>query len=634
MSDERADDKVGARNEWVVWVFLGLVMAVVVVLGAVVLATRVACGQVPEAQPLDRMASFFWTGEPGRIAQTTGGCTAPSTAVWITLAVVFGILVVLAIALSVAWHAYKQSDRYFVRQMRRRRGLARRFELWWKVSARAVRKAGQQVRPSLKHPTAEDVGLQFGTSHGIQVWGSMEDSICVWGPPRSGKGLHLTIDAILDAPGPVVSTSSRTDNMAGTSVLRSWKGPVGVFDPQGLSGETNTVKWSPITGCEDQRTANFRAWSLVRASGLGSSEQNQEWQAPAATIIASLLHAAALSHRGVDDLYAWSANPAAARTAVTVLQGHGAAAAAWGTQLEGVIDGDPRMRANQWFGVTSALSALAVPEYRRAMSPDGDGLDIDRLLDESGTLYIMGTQTGGSSVGPFLIALLDAVTERAQEKAAEKRGNRLDPPLALVLDEIANLSASWPNLKNLMSAGGGSGIMPMAVFQSGSQARNQWGTGEAEAIFDNATISLLLGGLKNSDDLEKVSKLAGQRRVVHTSRSQGDSGRSVSEQSSEVPILSVDELRRVPFGYGVMIRRTGRPIFLELRRWTQRKDAQQIKDSLSSYDSSLLAELISGEDEVNVPAAEPARVSAEPAAPTAARQGESAAAGDEPWAVR
>ncbi len=32
------------------------------------------------------------------------------------------------------------------------------------------------------------------------------DSMIILGPPRSGKGLHLAIPMILDAPGPVIYT--------------------------------------------------------------------------------------------------------------------------------------------------------------------------------------------------------------------------------------------------------------------------------------------------------------------------------------------------------------------------------------------------------------------------------------------
>lgn len=634
-----------ARNEWVVWVLLAVFGAVGLLVGTIVLVTRVSCGRWPDAEAVPSMVSFFWTGDPATVA-TAGECAATSTAVWSTLAGVAVLVIAAVIGALVTWYRYKQSDRYFVRQLYRRDGLARRYELRRKVGPRAIRKVGKEVRPSVKRPKVDQVGHWFGTSRGYPVWASMEDSVCLWGPARSGKGLHLIIDAILDAPGAVVSTSTRTDNYLATRDLRAQRGPVAVFDPQGLAADTSTstVRWSPFSGCEDQRVANERATSLVTASGLGSSDRNTEWKTPAATILASLLHAAALSRAPITDLYQWSANPITARAAVDVLKSHGPDATQWGIQLEGVINGDEKMRTNQWFGVSGAMSSLAVPEYREAMSPGPDGgLDVDRLLEESGTLYVLGTQSGGSSVGPFLIALLDEVKTRAEEKAAKSKGNRLDPPVKLVLDEIANLGAVWPGLKNLMSAGGGSGIMTFAVFQSGSQTRNQWGRGEAEEIFDTATVSVLLGGLKNTDDLEKVSKLSGSRRETQVTRSYSDNGRSSSEQSSKEHVLDIDDLRRLPFGHAVMIRRDARPMFVELRRWTNRKDAKQIKESLGRSDAATLGELTSGakgelvsvDAEPNVSAADLTVTDASPVSPPVDPTAQVNTPGaDDSWIVR
>jgi type IV secretory pathway TraG/TraD family ATPase VirD4 len=53
----------------------------------------------------------------------------------------------------------------------------------------------------------------------------------ILGPPRSGKGLHLVIPMILDAPGPVINTSTRPDNLTTTLRARQKHGPVAVFDP-------------------------------------------------------------------------------------------------------------------------------------------------------------------------------------------------------------------------------------------------------------------------------------------------------------------------------------------------------------------------------------------------------------------
>ena len=52
------------------------------------------------------------------------------------------------------------------------------------------------------------------------MWASVERGILVVGPPGSGKGLHLAINAILDAPGPVVTTSTKPDNLKTTLTAR------------------------------------------------------------------------------------------------------------------------------------------------------------------------------------------------------------------------------------------------------------------------------------------------------------------------------------------------------------------------------------------------------------------------------
>lgn len=558
---------------------------------------RLACddGAWPESilEPLGYLVS----GDTA-VFGTVKGCSAEPATTGIVL-VINGLLVGgMITGIFVARMQYLQSDKYFIRDLQRRDGIARAPEVRKAVGTKTTKKLIRKVRPSLSRPRADQGALKLGSSEGIPVWAALEESICLIGPPRSGKGLHLLIGAILDAPGPVVTTSSRADNYAATAeIRRKNNGPVALFDPQGLTGMPTTLKWSPITGCEVPRVANQRATSLIGASGLGASSSNQEWQAPAVTIMECLLHAAALDQRTVDELMRWGNNPAQAQEAVKILSEHPQAAQGWDLVLQGIIDGEPKLLQSKWFGVEGAVKGLSIPEVRDVLKPNHmvETLDIDEFLEQNGTLYVIGTKSGGSSAGPFLIALMDAITERARELAAKRPGNRLDPPLSLVLDEIANISV-WPGLTQLMSDGGGVGISVFAVFQSLAQARNEWGTEQATALFDSATIKAQLGGASNTDDLRLFTDLAGTRQIIRYSRSSGRDSSTESDQIHDTEVLKVNELRRLPFGWGVLFYRNRRPFLMEMVKWPDRQDAKEIKAALGAYSSELLAELESGKD--------------------------------------
>lgn len=90
-------------------------------------------------------------------------------------------------------------------------------------------------------------------------------------PAHSDKGYHLVINAILDASGAVVTTSTRPDNLTATLTACQHHGPVAVFDPQHLAdGLPAGLRWSPIRGCADPLTAMIHAAGLASASGLSS----------------------------------------------------------------------------------------------------------------------------------------------------------------------------------------------------------------------------------------------------------------------------------------------------------------------------------------------------------------------------
>lgn len=149
-------------------------------------------------------------------------------AYWITTSLMLAALVAGGVWAWTWWHRHTHRAET---DPRRLAGTATGQEVTQTASTKALLRRGSTLRPSLDHPAPADVGYLLGTSHGKQLWASVEDSILLIGPPRSGKGLHVVINAILDAPGAVVTTSTRPDNLTATLRARERVGPVAVFDP-------------------------------------------------------------------------------------------------------------------------------------------------------------------------------------------------------------------------------------------------------------------------------------------------------------------------------------------------------------------------------------------------------------------
>jgi type IV secretory pathway TraG/TraD family ATPase VirD4 len=452
-------------------------------------------------------------------------------------------------------------------------GLASRGEIAGHASRRAVQRRARTARPSVDRFESSEMGQLLGHARGREVWSSVEDSRLLLGPPRSGKGLHLVVPTILDAPGAVVTTSTRPDNVVATLTARQQQGPVAVFDPQDLAGLPAGLRWSPIHGCEDPQTAMVRARGLAAGAGFshGGVTDAAFWQGQTEGVLRAILHAAALGGEGIDRLYAWSLDPVAAEDAVRTLNRSPAAADGWGDGLDATIGMDARTRDSIWAGVRSSMAALADPLVRRSLDPQaGEELDLHRFLTHRGTLYLLGTGAGIGACAAFLAALVEDVTETARRLAARAPGGRLDPPLSLVLDEIANLSP-LPSLPMLMADGGGNGICTTVVLQSLAQARAKWGEQPAAAIWDAATVKVILGGASNPRDLHDLSQLIGERDEATISTSRGPhSGKSTSTSLRRVPILPPDMLRTLPFGTAVLLLRTTRPILLDLHPYTDR----------------------------------------------------------------
>jgi type IV secretion system protein VirD4 len=576
----------------------GTDMALGLMLGAAGLGVVLWCGaagsawtsghSVPPLQLIDGFAALDHLGDPSAAWHAPVG---PAVWYWALTVVALGVA---AGAVWGFWRLWHSTDtRAGSKDPLRTDGLAIRAEVRRCAGPRALVARSDTLRASVARPRPIDLGYRLGTSAGIECWASVEDSMLVVGPPRSGKGQSVVIPMILDAPGAVVTTSTRPDNLAVTLAARSKAAPAMVFDPQGLAhlpAQAARLRWSLVRGCEDPRTAMVRAEALVADAGRAGVENANFWRTQAASATRCMLHAAALDGRTPADLYRWSHAAGGAKEAVSILTNHRCATPGWERALDAIISADQRTRDSVWAMVANTFAPLADPAVLAAVTPAvGQELDPAAFLAMRGTLYLLGTATGASATASLVAALIEDVIDAARRLAARSAGQRLDPPLALVLDEAANYPL--PSLPGLMSEGGGSGITTLAVLQALAQARERWGPEAAGAIWDSAIVKIVLGGSANADDLADISRLIGDREVREWSETvgAGASGHSMSSSTRYRPILEPSQIRRLPIGTALLLLRSAPPIMMSLRPWTARPDADELAAARRRWEAGALS---------------------------------------------
>jgi type IV secretory pathway TraG/TraD family ATPase VirD4 len=419
--------------------------------------------------------------------------------------------------------------RLWTRVARRSDGFATRKDLSVHLAEPAVIARGPVVRPSPAASRFElaDVGLPLGTStpDKVRLAVSIEDSILVIAAPRQGKSSQVVIPWTHRWPGPALVTSMRTDVLLATATLRQERGPVAVMAPTGMTSWPSTVQWSPSSGCQNLDKARKRAEVMVT---VGRSEKQDSsnagyFGANATNLLTLWLHAAALADRSMREVLAWSLNDRD-DTPVKLLRDHPGAAPGSAQLLDGLYRTPPETKSGLWTTVQTALAPLLSPTAQATFCPqtEANGFDPENFLRSKGTIYLLVAERQATALAPLIAAFVDELIETAKRIADTMPGGRLDPPLGLFLDEIANV-VPLPSLPALMSFAGGSGIFIAAILQSRAQAEARWGTAQAAMLWGAATVKLILGGLTGAE-LRDLSDLVGEYDRHMTTYQRSDDG--------------------------------------------------------------------------------------------------------------
>jgi len=361
------------------------------------------------------------------------------------------------------------------------------------------------------------VFLGWDASDGYKrCWSEPEDSVGIVGPPRYGKTAGLIVPSVMCWDGPLVCTSTRGDILGFTGdhrrrVARPFGGGAYVYDPFGSEYPHLSVRWSPLAGCEKPSVCYRRVAAMTAVSGQGMQD-GDHWRAGAAAILRAYFHAAALEGLPLSMVRKWIAGQET-RDPVAILRLSASDAAMWADDLDAVRLLGDRERGSFFSVARNVLEATAEPTVLRSCSTTD--LEIDAFLASRSSLFLIGPSHQQQAIAPLMAGLVDSIAHRAAELAAVQ-GGRLQVPLLLALDEIANI-APLQSLPSLVSEGGGRGIVTLWATQSLAQLRNRYGTEQQAAILAATTAKIIFGGLSNQQDLFNISSWAGEERLTDTS---------------------------------------------------------------------------------------------------------------------
>jgi type IV secretion system protein VirD4 len=413
-------------------------------------------------------------------------------------------------------------------------------------------------------------GAYLGTTEDGEDWVTAdgESAVMVLGPPRSGKTSAVMIPAILSAPGPVISTSTKLDVMSATRLARAELGQVWLFDPAGTERElpdgVRELRWSPVAAAAtwDDALVMARAMTACTRVGRGTTNENH-WTERAAALLAPLLYAANLTDQPIEEVLRWTLRQDMSK-ALEVLadQGHEIAA----DVLVGIERTDTRERSSIFSATAGVLAAYNADATRAtAKNPNFDPQTFAQGTD---TIYITAPEHKQAQCAPLIVGLLEQIRHATYQHAAE-RGQRprlySATRMLWALDEIANI-APIHDLPALVSQAGGQNLQVMIGLQDLSQARTRWGDAAADGFMSLFQTRLILDGIADSRTLESISLTIGEydRELVSTSTGQTEKtdewfgphnhSNSVSYQTHRQRILTPGDIAQLPNGNALLLR--------------------------------------------------------------------------------
>ena len=260
-------------------------------------------------------------------------------------------------------------------------------------------------------------------------------------PTQTGKSRADLVHKVLATPGALLCSTTKPDLLEFAALARTRRraGPVLVFDATATTRWPAQLRWSPISGCHDLRTAYQRAHTLVEAAAVNltavNSGNDRVFRERATMVIAAYLLAAELHGRGVGALVRWAIGkppPANRRTCSN------RTTRSWPTTCARRSPWWPRPPTRCGCRSAGSSSRCSTPPSPTCAPRDPATASTPPATSPRAAACFIAGQHQAAHAVPILTALAEHWLTTAQQMALQYPTRRLDPPATAILDELPN----------------------------------------------------------------------------------------------------------------------------------------------------------------------------------------------------
>jgi type IV secretion system protein VirD4 len=413
----------------------------------------------------------------------------------------------------------------------------------------SVRHAASRSGGSLRPCFEPFVGKKGGRLRTVRA----EDTIGVVGPARSGKTAGVLIPQAMMWAGPMISVSVRDDICRTVAEQRRrisapHGGSAYVFDPTETvrrDGDPRLrfVRWSPIAGCDDPRIAILRGETMVWSSRPtdDGAQRHPHFERLASMLLRTTFHAAALARLTLRDVVLWIDSGNFMAPADIIEQSSSPEAHVWANELAGLGKIDPGERGSAFTTAANALGAFKLSTVLR--NCETSDLDLRRFVETRSSLFLVADPQQQEALAPLFSSMLESIMADVLGDLARDQGGRIDPPLLVQLDEMANI-APLPHLSRFLTLCGGSGICLSYASQNWQQIATRYGQTAMKSIWQSTNARVVFGGVGDHEMLEELSQLMGTKTKKKTTKTKnpGRLRRSVTTGEEDVERLKLSEI--------------------------------------------------------------------------------------------